>query len=329
MRAARFAHFGAPLEVIELDEIPDPPAPAAGEVSVDVLYVPVNAGDLVAMEGRYGAGSTVLPAIAGVEGVGRVTKVGDGVTNVAVGDRVLLPPGHGTWCEKITGSAEQVSPLPESADPQQLCMMRANPAAAYLMLTSFVELSAGDWVIQNAANSGAGQYLVELAKIEGFKTLNIVRRPRTVQPLKDLGADAVLLDGPDLAERIAEETDGAEIKLGIDAVGGGATREIGRSLANGGTIVNYGLLSGEPCMVEPRDLIFRDIRLRGFWRAKWQVTAPREEVDRVTTHLTGLVAQGKLHSKVEAVYPLRNLREALHHAQSSDRTGKILLKMAD
>ena len=327
MKAAQFAYFGSPLEVIELDEIPDPPPPASGEVSIDVMFAPVNPGDLLAMEGRYGADLPKLPNIAGVEGLGRVTEVGEGVTHVKMGDRVLLPPGHGTWCEKITAPAAQVSPLPDKGDPQQLCMMRANPAAAYLMLTSFVDLSAGDWVVQNAANSGAGQYLIELAKIDGIKTVNIVRRPRTVEHLKRLGADVVVVDGPDLAERISSETGGAKIKLGIDAVAGRATQEMARCLAVGGTIVNYGLLSGDPCMVDPKDAIFRDIRLHGFWRAKWQITAPPEEISRVTDHLAGLVIHGKLHAEVEAVYPLWKVREALHHAQHSDRMGKILLQM--
>ena len=327
MKAAQFAYFGLPLEVIELDEVPDPPPPGADEVSIDAMYAPVNPGDLLGMEGRYGAAAPKLPAIAGVEGLGRVVEVGDGVTHVKAGDRVLLPPGHGTWCDKITAPAAQVSPLPDKGDPQQLCMMRANPAAAYLMLTTFVDLAPGDWVIQNAANSGAGQYLIELASIEGFKTVNIVRRPRTIERLKSLGADIVVLDGPDLVERVAAETNGANIKLGIDAVAGPATQEMAKCLAVGGTIINYGLLSGGPCMTDPQDVIFRDISLRGFWRAKWQITAPPEEVARVTDHLASLVVHGKLHAEVEAVYPLWKLREALHHAQRSDRTGKILLQM--
>ena len=208
-------------------------------------------------------------------------------------------------------------------------MMRANPATAYMMLTSFVDLSAGDWVVQNAANSGAGQYVIELAKTQDIKSVNIVRRPRTIEHLKRLGADVVVLDGPDLAERISSETGGANIKLGIDAVAGKATQEMARCLAVGGTIVNYGLLSGEPCMVDSRDAIFRDIQLRGFWRAKWQITAPPEEISRVSDHLSELVVHGKLRADVEAVYPLWKVREALHHAQHSDRMGKILLQMND
>jgi trans-2-enoyl-CoA reductase len=329
MRAAQFNYFGSPLEVIELEEVPDPPPPDEGEVGIDVMYVPVNMGDLLAMEGRYGASSVKLPRIAGVEGLGRVSSVGMNVTDIRVGDRVLLPPGHGTWCEKMIAPAAQVTPIPEEGDAQQLCMMRANPASAYLMLTTFVDLSPGDWVIQNAANSGVGQYLIELAKLQGFKTVNIVRRPRTVEPLRQLGADIVLLDGTDLQERIAAATGGASIKLGIDAVAGEASQKIAQSLAVGGTIVNYGLLSGEHCTIDPSEVIFRDIQLRGFWRAKWQITAPPEEVSRVTEHLVGLICRGRLRSEIEAVYPFWKLREALHHTQHSDRVGKILLQMSE
>tara|TARA_A100001037_G_scaffold117426_2_gene106909 strand:+ start:3071 stop:4060 length:990 start_codon:yes stop_codon:yes gene_type:complete len=329
MKAAQFSYFGSPLEVIELEEVPDPPSPGDGEVGIDIMYVPVNVGDLLAMEGRYGASAFKLPRIAGVEGLGRISSVGENVNNVQVGDRVLLPPGHGTWCEKITAPAAQVTVLPDKGDAQQLCMMRANPASAYMMLTTFVDLSPSDWVIQNAANSGVGQYLIELAKLEGFKTVNIVRRPRTVEPLKQLGADVVLLDGADLQERVTAETGGASIKLGIDAVAGDASQKMAQCLAVGGTIVNYGLLSGEPCKIEPSEVIFRDIRLRGFWRAKWQITAPPEEVSRVTEHLVSHIVHGKLRSEIEAVYPFWKLREALHHAQHSDRVGKILLQMSE
>ena len=125
-----------------------------------------------------------------------------------------------------------------------------------------------------------------------------MRRPRTVEPLRQLGADIVLLDGTDLQERIAAATGGASIKLGIEAVAGEASQKIAQSLAVGGTIVNYGLLSGEHCTIDPSEVIFRDIQLRGFWRAKWQITAPPEEVSRVTEHLVGLICRGRRRSSV-------------------------------
>jgi trans-2-enoyl-CoA reductase len=329
MKAARFHYFGKPLEVIEIDEVADPPPPGPGEVSLDVVLVPLNPGDMMMMQGRYGADRPALPSGVGVEGLGRITAVGSGVEALAPGDRVLLPPGHATWCERMTAPAALVTRLPEGGDPRQLCMLRANPASALLMLTTIVSLSPGDWVIQNAANSGVGQYVVQVAKELGLRTVNIVRRPRTVERLRTIGADAVLVDGPDLGKRIREAVAGADIRLGLDCVGGAATAQVARALAPGGTVVNYGALSGEPCHMSPRDVIFRDVVLRGFWRARWQRTAPADEIAAVTERLIGLSVAGKLDAHIEAEYPFARLREALHHAQQSDRDGKILLRMTE
>ena len=77
-------------------------------------------------------------------------------------------------------------------------MLRVNPATAYLMLHDYVAAKAGNWVIQNAANSGVGHCLIRLARQVGVRTINVVRRESLVAPLKAYGADVVLVDGPDL-----------------------------------------------------------------------------------------------------------------------------------
>lgn len=114
-------------------------------------------------------------------------------------------------------------PLPDQADPLQLSMMTINPPTAALLSSEFVTLRPGDWVIQNAANSAVGLYLVQLARIRGYRTVNVVRRPDAAAAVRDTGGDVVLVDGEDLATRVVEATDGAAIHLGIDAVGGPAS----------------------------------------------------------------------------------------------------------
>lgn len=88
-----------------------------------------------------------------------------------------------------------------------------------MLLSQFVDLQPGDWVIQNAANSGVGGYLIQLAKLRGFKTC-VVRRESAVAGVKTEGGDVVLVDGPDLHKRVREATGGAKLMLGIDAIGG-------------------------------------------------------------------------------------------------------------
>jgi NADPH:quinone reductase-like Zn-dependent oxidoreductase len=98
--------------------------------------------------------------------------------------------------------------------------------------------------------------------------VNVVRRSEAVASLEALGGDVVLVDGPDLGERVAAATGKAKIRLGIDASGGSATDRIARSVAIGGTVVNYGSMSGEACKIAPASFVFRDVTLADSgWRS--------------------------------------------------------------
>ena len=153
MLATRFSAFGAPEKVIELFDEPDPGEPGPGEVVIDTEFVPINPADLLNLEGQYGASKPKLPMTPGAEGVGKIVKLGDGVKHVQVGDHTLLP-GPGCWRARVKAPAKAVFALPAKVDPQQLSMLRVNPPTADLMLSSFVAPKAGNWVMQNAANSG-------------------------------------------------------------------------------------------------------------------------------------------------------------------------------
>ena len=328
MLIARIFAFGQPDKVIELVEQPDPGEPGPGEVLVATELVPINPADLLNLEGRYGATPPPLPLTPGAEGVGRVTKVGAGVNHVKPGDRVIVPV-IGTWRSLTKAPANSVFALPAGVDPRQLAMLRVNPPTAYLMLNEIVPPKAGDWVIQNAANSSVGNCLIRLARRAGVKTVNVVRREALIAPLRAQGADVVLVDGPDLDARVRAAIGEGVLKLAIDAVGGAATKRLARCVADGGTVVNYGLLSGEPCAVDARELVFRDVRLRGFWLRRWFMETPPEQIGARYRALAGLLAEGTLAVEVEAVYPVRKIKEALAHAARPGRSGKILISFAD
>ena len=150
-----------PQASIECVDFPDPVL-AEGQVLVQVLAAPINPSDVLTLTGEYGT-LPPLPAIGGNEGVGKVVAHGPGVSAPAIGQTVLLPRGAGTWSTHVVGEARRLIPLPNEADPLQLAMMVVNPPTASLMLSEFVDLKPGEWVIQNAANSGVGGYLVQLA----------------------------------------------------------------------------------------------------------------------------------------------------------------------
>ena len=242
MRQARYTRRGpVPQDVIEAVEFTLPP-PEAGQVLVEVMAAPINPSDVLTLTGQYGS-LPPLPAVGGNEGVGRVVEAGLGVTGLKPGQSVLLPVGSGTWTTHMLADAKALVALPEGADFQQLSMLSINPPTAALLLSDFVELQPGEWVVQNAANSAVGGYLVQLARARGLRTVNVVRRESARAPVEALGGDVVLLDGDDLAARVRETTGGARIALAVDAVGGMATEHLAQTLAPGGTVVNYGAMA--------------------------------------------------------------------------------------
>ncbi len=324
MKKAQYKHRGpVPHEVIEVVEF-EKPELSPGQVLAEVLAAPINPSDVLTLTGQYGM-LPPLPAVGGAEGVGRVVELGPGVEQPAVGQTVLLPVGSGTWSTHMAVPADALIPLPNEADPQQLAMITVNPPTASLLLSEFVTLGNGEWVIQNAANSGVGGYLVQLAKLRGYRTVNVVRRDSAVAGVTESGGDIVLVDGDDLADRVSEATGGAKIRLGIDAVGGDATERLAACLAEGGTLVNYGAMSGKPCMLSARSLVFNDVTCRGFWLARWFRTATQQQQMAVFGELTGLIASGKLRSRIHATYTIDQVRDAVAAASQGERDGKILV----
>jgi trans-2-enoyl-CoA reductase len=324
MLRAQYERRGpVPQDVIEAVGFEAPPL-EAGQVLLEVVAAPINPSDLLTLTGEYGQ-LPPLPATGGREGVGRVAELGRDAGELAVGQLVLLPRGSGTWSTHIVGVAAQLQPLPNEADPLQLSMMAINPPTAALLLSEFVSLEPGEWVIQNAANSAVGLYLVQLARYRGHRTVNVVRREDAAEVVRETGGDVVLLDGEDLAHRVSAATDGAQIRLGIDAVGGGATGHLADCLCESATLVNYGRMSGEPCVVQPDAFVFRDLTLRGFWLASWFQRAPEERRRAIVGETAGLIATGKLHAPIEATYDVRDVKDAVAAAASGGRSGKILM----
>jgi mitochondrial enoyl-[acyl-carrier protein] reductase / trans-2-enoyl-CoA reductase len=167
--------------------------------------------------------------------------------------------------------------------------------------------------------------LVQLARYRGYRTVNVVRRQDAAAVVRETGGDVVLVDGEGLAERVAQATDGAEIRLGIDAVSGTATGRLADSLCESATLVSYGHMSGEPCAIQPGALVFRDLTVRGFWLASWFARAPKELRRAVVDEVAGLIATGKLHAPIHATYDVSEIKQAVAAAASGERSGKILI----
>jgi trans-2-enoyl-CoA reductase len=323
MKQVLIEKYGTPWEVARCADVPDVGAPAADEVVFDVLAFPINPADMWFCRGSYRL-KPPLPATPGAECVGRVTAVGASVKHVKSGDLVINLQRE-NWAQKRKVKGDDAIPLPAGIDLRQAAMVRINPPTAQLMLSDFVDLKGGDWVIQNVANSAVGRLLIVLAHQRGLRTVNVVRRPELAAELKQLGADLVIVDGDDLAGRVAPETGDASIKLGVEAIGGAATGRIVECVGTDGTVVHYGSMSGEDPRAGRSNFIYRGVRLTGFMLGRFLAKRSPQKIREIYADLADQVMAGKLGAPVDTVYSIDKIKDALAHADKGGRNGKILV----
>ena len=323
MKQVLIDRYGTPWDVARCAEVPDVGEPAADEVVFDVLAFPINPADMWFCKGSYRL-KPPLPATPGAECVGRVTAVGSAVEHVRPGDLVINLQRE-NWTQKRRVKGDDAIPLQAGIDLRQAAMVRINPPTARLMLSDFVELAGGEWVIQNVANSAVGRLLIVQAHQRGLRTVNVVRRSELAEELKALGADVVLVDGEDLAERVAGATGNAAIRLGVEAIGGAATGRIVDCVTTEGTVVHYGSMSGEDPRVGRSNLIYRGIKLTGFMLGRGLAKRDPARIRKIYAELAAQVVAGTLYAPVDTVYPIEKIKEALAHADKGGRNGKILV----
>jgi NADPH:quinone reductase-like Zn-dependent oxidoreductase len=323
MKQALLERYGKPEDVVRCAEVPDVGAPAAGEVVFDVLAFPINPADVWMCMGSYRL-KPPLPATPGAECIGRVSAVGAGVSHVKPGDLVINLQRE-NWAQKRRVKGDDVIAVPPGLALRQAAMLRINPPTALLLLADLVDLKPGDWVIQNVANSAVGRLVIRLAQGRGLRTMNVVRRESLFAELKALGADACVVDGPDLAEKVKAQTGGAPIRLGLDAVSGQATARLGACVAEGGVICNYGAMTGEDPVVSRSALIFNGQTVVGFMLGRALAKRSLEQIRAIYADLGKQVLDGTLSAPVEKVYPIEEIKAALAHAQRGERGGKILV----
>ena len=328
MKALIQTDYGDPAKVLELRDVPGV-HPGDGQVVVDIEAAVVHVADARTVLGMDGFRKK-LPRTPGYEGVGRISAVARDVKDFTVGMRVFAPLGAGTYREQIAASASDLMPAPEG-DPVQLALLSLSPATAMLMLQDFAKLMPGDFVVQNAANSAVGRMVIQLANDMRVKVVNVVKSSVVIPELKELGAGVVLLDTPDLRDRVAAVTQSSPVKLALDAVGGAATARLANCLDDGATIVNYSAMSGEPCQM-PSDLLgARGIRLCGIHPARQLARHKPEERKALYARFGEMLATGRLRGRLGATYALEDAVEAIRHVlrDGDKRIGRIVIRVKD
>lgn len=320
---ARFSEFGAPEKVISLVEVARQEL-QPGQIRVKMLAAPVNPADINFVQGVYGV-KPQLPSGAGLEGYGQIIE--SLADDFSVGAHVIAVKRVDSWAREVVDDANKFLVISQELDPHQAAMLKVNPLTAMRVILDHPELEEGDWIVQNAANSGVGRCLIQIAKELGFKTINLVRREELIAELSALGADVVLLDDSEVVAKALQATGGKRPILASNSVGGDSALRLMDMLAPGGTMVTYGAMSKKSIKVPNGFLIFKNIRLTGLWVTKWLESAEPGEVEASYEQLADWMANGVLSQAVDHVYPLSQINQALSHAQQESRGGKIVLDL--
>lgn len=324
MRSAIHTSFGEPSQVLELSDQPVP-NPSTGEVRIKTLLAPIHNHDLWTIRGSYGY-KPVLPAIGGSEAVGVVDAVGEGVEGVTVGQRVAVAGVHGTWAEYFLAPANQLVPMPQAIPDEVAAQLIAMPLSA-LMLLEFLNVSPGQWIVQNTANGAVGKTLAMLASARGVQVLNLVRRDAGVQELTDLGIAHVLSTAQADWKHSASALLGpAQAVAAVDSIGGQASASLLELLGESGTLVSFGTMAGEPMQISSGALIFKQATVKGFWGSKVSQAMAAQDKRRLLGELLQRTLSGELKLAAEGIYDLGDAAQAAAASLQPGRKGKILLK---
>lgn len=305
--------LGEPKDVLRLHGHSISP-PTGDLLTVKFLASPINPADINQIQGVYptkpswttSLGTPENIAVGGNEGVAEVLSKGGNVKGIEKGDWVILKKqGFGTWRTHAQTTADNLVPIKnkDGLKPEQVGTVSVNPCTAWRMLKDFVDLKPGEWFIQNGANSGVGRAAIQLGKLWGYKSINVVRKRETgheelVQDLKKLGADVVVTDeelnSKDFRDKLKEFTNGGRepVRLGMNCVGGALVNNMAKHLVAGSPMVTYGAMSKQPVSLPMGLLIFKDISFQGFWVSRWSDKNP-EQKNACVHEILDLTRQGK------------------------------------
>ncbi len=325
MFAAIHNTFGDPIQVMEVADVTTPD-PAAGQVLVKMILSPIHNHDLWTVRGEYGYKPALPAAIGGTEAVGVITDVGAGVDEAMIGQRVAVAGINGTWAQYFVAPAIGVMPLPPQIEDTLGAQLIAMPFSAISLLES-LDVSAGDWVVQTAANGAVGKIMAVLAKARGVNLLNLVRRDDAVAELTAMDIENVLsTSDPDWKQKAHAIIGEQGARAAVDSVGGTVATDLTELLGEEGQLVIFGTATGTPLALNSGLMIFKHLTVKGFWGSKVSQEMAAEDRTRLMTELVGLAMSGALKLGDGGVFALADVTAAMTAAQTAGRVGKVMLR---
>jgi NADPH:quinone reductase-like Zn-dependent oxidoreductase len=340
MRAVVLRKHGGP-EVLAVEDLPEPRA-GAGQVRVRVAAVAVNHLDIWVRNGLPHL-KLEYPFRLGADVAGTVDAIGEGVSGVAVGDEIVVNPGHscgrcreclsgrdnlcrwfrlmgedisGGYCEQIVVPAQNVVPKPKSLSFTDAAALPTTFLTAWQMLTKKAPVRPGDDVLVMAAGSGVGVAAVQIAKLHGARVIATASTDEKLARARALGADETINHAAqDLVAEVKRLTGKRGVDIIFEHVGAEVWPKLILSLTRGGRIVTCGATSGWDARTDLRHVFFRQLEILG------STMGPKGDLFPILD----LVGAGRLKPIVDKIMPLTEAQAAHRLLQDRAIFGKIVL----
>lgn len=322
MRAVLCKELGPPEKLV-VEDVPSPKA-GKGQIVVSVKASGVNFPDTLIIQGKYQF-KPELPFSPGGEVAGVVKTVGEGVTSLKPGDRVIASSGWGGFAEELVVDADRTIPMPDGMDFVPASAFVLTYGTSYHALKDRAQLQAGETMLVLGASGGVGLSAIQIGKMMGAKVIAAASTDQKLEVCKANGADELInYSKDDLRTRVKEVTSGKGVDVVYDPVGGAYSEPALREMAWKGRFLVVGFAAGDIPKVALNLALLKGCSIVGvFWGS-----FTRKEPDanqKNNEELMQFFAQGKVKPHIHATYPLERAAHALNDVMYKRVSGKVVL----
>jgi NADPH2:quinone reductase len=319
MKAVRIHEFGG-LDVLRWEDVPVP-KPRPNQVLIKVESSGVNYADVIRRQGNYPGPD--LPSTLGLEAAGTIEELGQNVSGLTVGQRVMAMGPQGN-AEYVAVNAGFVFPYPETLDPVQAGGMPIVFLTAYHLLKTRGQMQAGDTVLVQAGASGVGTIATQLAKAWGARVITTASAQDKLHLSRSLGADVTInYTTQDFEAEVQRLTDGKGVELVLECVGGPVLEKSLRCVASYGRLISYGNASGTPANLPSAEITSLNRTVIGFSMGRSPIG--RLDHKSAMSELLPLISGGQVRLIVDQVLPMKEVAKAHQHLTNRGTRGKVIL----
>lgn len=324
MKAVLCKAFG-PAETLVLEDIASP-EPKKNEILLQVHAAGVNFPDTLIIEGKYQF-KPPFPFSPGGEAAGVVGAVGEKVTHVKPGDRVMALTGWGSFAEEVAVPGYSVMPIPDGMDFASAAAFGMTYGTSMHALKQRANLQPGETLLVLGASGGVGLAAVEIGKAMGAKVIAAASSEAKLEVAKAAGADVLInYSEGSLKDKLKEITGGQGVDVIYDPVGGDLFEEAFRSIAWNGRMLVVGFASGTIPSLPANLTLLKGASLVGVF---WGSFAQRQPQDNAANfqQLFAWFAEGKIKPLVSQTFPLEKAADAINHLGQRKAVGKVVVKV--